>query len=156
MPLFSKRAVDLLQGEAMVLEPSSAHVTIVANQACVNPWICLGERRRVLFLVDLTAAASVVGDTLDVLIDALAPDGLTWLNAIHFPQMLGNGGAKKFFGVLDPTNPGAVTFDVSADAAVGVVRPGVFGSQFRGRYTITGAAAQSFTFSLSLYAVGAA
>jgi hypothetical protein len=152
MPLRGPRGVELRQGEVYVLEPSSAHVTIAANVAGANRFYVYGERRRFLFHVNLTAAANLVGDTLDVLIDAEAPDG-SWVNAIHFPQMLGNGGAKAFFGVLDTTNPGAVTFDVSADAAVGVVRPGVFGPSFRTRYTIAGGGAQSFTFAVQAYAV---
>ena len=153
MTIKGPRGIELLQGEAFVLEPSSAHVTIAANVAGVNQYTVRGERSRFVFLIDLTAAANLVGDTLDVFIDALAPDGATWLNAIHFPQMLGNGGAKKFFAILDAANPGTACFDVSADAAVNTVRPALFGSDFRGRYTIAGGGAQSFTFSLTAYAV---
>ena len=147
------RGVELLQGEAFTLESSSAHVTIVANQACVNQYTVKGERSRFVFLLDLTAAANLVGDTLDVFIDALAPTGATWLNAAHFPQCLGNGGAKKYFAILDAANPGTACFDVTADAAVNTVRPALFGSDFRGRYTVAGGGAQSFTFSLRVYAV---
>jgi hypothetical protein len=118
-----------------------------------NIFYPLGERSRLIFELDLTAAATAVGDTFDVFIDALLPDATNYANCIHFPQMLGNGGAKRYVGVLDPANPGAVTFDVSADAAVGVVRPAVFGSAYRGRYTVVSASAPSFTFSCTVYAV---
>jgi hypothetical protein len=146
------RGINLSQGEVYVLEPSSVHATIAANVAGVNRFYTLGERRRFLFHVNLTAAGIVAGDTLDVFIDAEAPDG-SWMNAIHFPQMLGNGGVQSFFGVLDATNPGAVTIATTADAAVGVVRPGVFGPSFRTRYTIAGAATQTFTFAVQAYAI---
>ncbi|MCX6069448.1 MAG: hypothetical protein NTU91_01110, partial [Chloroflexi bacterium] len=97
-----------------------------------------------------------VDDTLDVFVDVLAPDLTTWLNAIHFTQVLGNGGAKKFFAVLDPSNPGTAVIDASADAAAAAVRPALFGPQLRGRYTVVdpGWGAASFTFSLRLYATG--
>jgi hypothetical protein len=150
----SPRGVDLVQGEVYVLEASSAHATIAANTPSAAAFNHRGERSRLIFMLDVTAAANLVGDTLDVMIDVIAPDTATWLNAIHFPQVLGNGGAKKYFAVLDPSNPGAVTFDVTADAAVGVVRPALFGSSVQGRYTIAGGGAQSFTFSISLYATG--
>jgi hypothetical protein len=153
MSIKGPRGVELLQGEAFVLEPSSAHVTIAANVAGLYQFNPYGERSRFLFLLDLTAAANLVGDTLDVLIDALAPDGATWLNALHFPQCLGNGGAKKYFAILDAANPGTACFDVTADAAVNTVRPALFGASFRTRYTIAGGGAQSFTFSVSAYAI---
>jgi len=153
MSIKGPRGVELLQGEAFTLEPSSVHVTIVTNQAGVNQYKVLGERSRFLFLVDLTAVAAAAGDTLDVLIDALAPDGATWLNAAHFPQMLGDGGLKKFFAILDAANPGTACFDVTADAAVNTVRPALFGSDFRVRYTIAGVGSQSFTFSVRVYAI---
>lgn len=153
MTIKGPRGIELLQGEAFILEPSAVHAAIAANVAGVNQFTVRGERSRFVFLLDLTAAANLVGDTLDVLIDALAPDGVTWLNALHFPQCLGNGGAKKYFAVLDAANPGTACFDVTADCAVNTTRPSLFGSDYRGRYTIAGGGAQSFTFSLSVYAV---
>jgi hypothetical protein len=153
MTIKGPRGLELLQGEAFVLEPSAVHATIAANVAGVNQYTVRGERSRFVFLLDLTAAANLVGDTLDVLIDALAPDGATWLNAAHFPQCLGNGGAKKYFAVLDAANPGTACFDVTVDATVNTVRPALFGSDFRARYTIAGGGAQSFTFSVTAYAV---
>jgi hypothetical protein len=93
---------------------------------------------------------------LDVFVDVLAPDAVTWLNAIHFAQQAGNGAAKKEFAVLDPTNPGAVIIDVTSDAASGVVRPALFGPQARARWAIVnggGAGDQSHTFAVTMYAV---
>lgn len=155
MPLFGIRGVNLLQGEAFVLEPSSVHATIAANTAGVNQYKVLGERGRFQFRLSLTAAAAVAGDTLDVYLDALMDDGATWVNCVHLPQMLGDGGVKAFVATLDAANPGTVPFDVTADCAVNVTRPAVFGSDYRLRYTIAGVATQSFTFSAGIYAIGA-
>jgi N-acyl-D-aspartate/D-glutamate deacylase len=148
------RGVELLQGEALTLFASGVRGAAVGQTG--TPVIVQGERSRFCILLDVTAAASEVTDTLDAYIDVLAADGTTWLNAAHFTQVLGNGGAKKYFAVLDPSNPGTSVIDASADAAAGAVRPGLFGAQLRGRYTIVdgGGVAASFTFSVSAYAVG--
>jgi hypothetical protein len=148
------RGIELVQGEQFVLEPSSAHVTIGTNTIGTNRYYVYGERARYIFQCNLTAAANLVGDTLDVYIDAELPDG-AWGNAIHFPQMLGNGGAKDYYAVLDASNPGTACIDVTSDAAVNTVRPAVFGPSFRVRYTIAGGGAQSFTFAVQVYAIGA-
>ena len=79
----------------------------------------------VTFVLDVTAAATEVGDTLDVYIDVSPDAGDTWINAVHFNQVLGNGGAKKFVAKLnsgDLLNDPDATLDVSSDAAVSVVR----------------------------------
>ena len=152
MPVRSPRGVELLQGELFTLEPSAVHSTVVTNQAMTNQWTYKGERSRIIVACILTAAAAAGGDTLDVYVDVLAPDGATWLNAAHLTQMLGNGGAKSLYAVLDASNPGASTFDASADCAAGAQRPSLFGTDLRGRYTIAGAT-QSFTFGVFLYAM---
>jgi hypothetical protein len=153
MTLKGPRGVELIQGETLVLFASAARGAGVAQTGTAAE--VYGERSRFVALLDVTAAATEVTDTLDVYVDVLAPDAATWLNAIHFTQVLGNGGAKKFFAVLDPSNPGTAVIDVTSDAAAAAVRPALFGPQYRGRYTIVdaGGAAAGFTFSLRLYAV---
>jgi hypothetical protein len=79
----------------------------------------------VSFVLNVTAAATDVADTLDVYVDVSPDNGATWLNAVHFTQVLGNGGVKKFVAVLntgDLLNDPDASLDVSADAAVGVSR----------------------------------
>lgn len=77
------------------------------------------------FILDVTAAATDAADTLDVYIDFSPDGGISWVNAIHFTQVLGNGGAKKEIakitantGLATPTAP----LSVAADAASGAVR----------------------------------
>jgi len=154
MTIKGPRGVELIQGETLTLFASAARGAGVAQTGTAA--IVQGERSRFCLLLDVTAAASEGTDTLDVYVDVLAADAATWLNAVHFTQVLGNGGAKKFFAVLDPSNPGTAVIDVTADAAAGAVRPALFGAQLRGRYTIVdgGGVAASFTFSVTGYAVG--
>jgi hypothetical protein len=86
-----------------------------------------------------------------VYVDILAPDGATWLNAIHFPQCIGSGGAKKYYAVLDSAAPGTSTIDVTSDASAGVVRPALFGKKVRARHTFVDADADgSFTFAVTM------
>ncbi len=110
-----------------------------------------GYWKRLEVVLDVTAAAHEVGDTLDVYVDISPDGGTTWINAVHFTQVLGNGGAKKFVAVLDPTNPGTDVIDLSADCAAGKVRPAVWGTAIRERRVIAdagGDADQSFTYSV--------
>lgn len=153
MGLKTGRGVELLQGEAFVLEPSAVHNSVVTNQAGVNQWNLYGERARYLFHLNVTAAATVAGDTLDVFIDCTAPD-LSWINCIHFPQVLGNGGALAYYAVLDASNPGTACIAVATDAAVNTVRPAMFGQSFRVRYTVVNVGGVSFTFAVQGYAIG--
>ena len=89
----------------------------------------VGALRRAIVLLNVSNADTDAGDTLDVFVDVLGPDGATWLNAIHFPQVIGTAAACKAFAVLDSDNPGALAIAVTADAAPSAVRPALFGSQ---------------------------
>jgi hypothetical protein len=79
--------------------------------------------------------------------------GATWINAIHFTQVLGNAAdSSAEYAMLEP-NSDVVTLDVSTNAASGVVRPHVIGSQIRARWVIVdpGAGAAGFTFGIEVY-----
>jgi len=122
-----------------------------ANEAAVTG---LGAYKQALILLDVTAAAAASGDTLDVYVDTLAADGATWLNVVHFTQVLGHGGAKQFWAVLDPGGaPGTAVIAVATDANAGVVRPSMFTDQLRVRHVVAdgGAHGQSFTFSVTAF-----
>ena len=47
------------------------------------------------FLLDVTALATDVDDTLDVYIDTSYDGGTSWVNIVHFTQVLGNASAQK-------------------------------------------------------------
>jgi hypothetical protein len=139
-------------GVSVTLLPSTTAATAgtTANAATLTG---LGWVRQACIALKLTNAAAAAGDKLDVYIDTSFDGGSTFVNAVHFTQILGNGAdAITDTAVLDPGGaPGAVTVATTADAASGVVRPTVFGDQLRVRYAVTdaGALAATFTFSIS-------
>jgi hypothetical protein len=109
-----------------------------------------------LFVLDVTAAATEVGDTLDVYVDASPDAGTTWLNVAHFTQKLGNGGATKEVakisrGVALDNND--ATLVVTADAAAAVVRQLFVGNTYRYRSVIVDAGTDNASFTYSLVGI---
>lgn len=105
-----------------------------------------------LFVLDVTAAASLAGDTLDVYVQSSYDDGTTWDDFVHFTQVLGNGGAKKirakWLRDLVPTTPMGLLKD--ATLAVGVEQGPVF-PLLRIKYVVVdGTGTHSFTFSVGM------
>ena len=147
----SARGADLRQGETITLFALAAR-TVGANQVSAT-FDLRGERRRFSIVNNITVSATDAGDTLDVYVD-FSLDGTVWYNAVHFTQQSGAGAARIEFATLDPTTPGAVVVNVTADQASGVVAPAVFGRYMRGRYTVVefaGVGVASHTFSLVAY-----
>lgn len=96
---------------------------------------------------ELTAAATEANDTLDVFLQTTV-DGSTWLDAIHFTQMLGNGGAKRFVAKIS-ASLALTEYETATSLGAAAVR-NLIGSQWRVRWAIadpTGSNA-SFTFSV--------
>lgn len=119
-----------------------------------NHGIVLGDNyKQLIAVLDLTAAATDVGDTLDVYLDTSFDGGASFVNIGHFTQMLGNGGAKKFVmafkaAPIAASNCVSFTADQSASAALQIG----FGDRFRYRATTVDADADaSFTYSLKLF-----
>ena len=144
------RGVDLTQGEAITLSALSAKV---ATGDGTGVFIG-GERKRFIVINAITASATAAGDTADVYVD-FSLDNVTWYNAVHFTQQAGNGAARTEYAVLDPSAPGAVTIDVTTDAASGAVRPSLFGPYMRARWVLVdgGGGDTSHTFSVIAYAI---
>lgn len=110
---------------------------------------------QVNFILDLTAAATATADTLDVYVD-VSFDNETWINAVHFTQILGDGGAKRELAKLtvgELNDPDAV-LDVASDASAGVTRNVGITPFIRYRSVIVddGTDNASFTYSLEGYA----
>ena len=93
--------------------------------------------------LDVTTAATLAGDTLDVFIQTLI--GSKWTDVAHFTQVLGNGGAKRFLATISKDD-GQTMFEVGSTLAAGSLRS-VLGNQVRARWDIAGTG--SFTFSIS-------
>ena len=137
-------------GSSMTLAASAARVAS-ANGTSV---VVGGERRRFIVVNAITASATAAGDTADIYVD-FSLDNVTWYNAVHFTQQAGNGAARTEYAVLDPSAPGAVTIDVTTDAASGAVRPSLFGPYMRARWVLVdgGGGDTSHTFSVIAYAI---
>jgi hypothetical protein len=106
-----------------------------------------------LAILDVTAAATDVGDTLDVYLDTSFDGGVSWINIGHFTQVLGNGGVKKFV-MSFKANPIAAANSVlaTADQAAAAALQIGFGDRFRYRATMVDADADgTFTWSLKLF-----
>jgi len=152
MSIKGPRGVELTQGEVITIFAATTTAgAVTATNGTAVP--ILGERRRYIFMLDVTAAATDAADTLDIYID-WSFDNVTYTNGGHFTQVLGNGGAKRYYMVFDPSAPGTSVIDATSDAASAAVRPALFGAYVRGRYVIVDADADSaFTFTVTGYAL---
>ena len=71
---------------------SAARTAGTANGSAVA---LKNSTRALAFLLNVSAAATDAGDTLDVKIQHSPDQGTTWDDIAHFSQVLGNGGAVK-------------------------------------------------------------
>lgn len=85
----------------------------------------------VSFVLDVTAAATDAGDTLDVKVQTMI-DGTNWVDVIHFTQVLGNGGAKRFIGKITAST--AETLFADAPLAAGTTIRHLLGDEWRVNY----------------------
>lgn len=112
-----------------------------------------------IYILDVTAAASAAGDTLDVYLQHSWDDGVNWDDFVHFTQILGNGGAKKrlaFWSLYgtSPTTPEKAPQD--AALGVGTVQQGPLGNTLRAKWVIVnGGGSHSFTFSVGVQQIEA-
>ena len=107
---------------------------------------------RAAFLLDVTAAATLAGDTLDVYLQHTF-DSTTFDDFVHFTQVLGNGGTVKhvaqWSAVATPTTPLHLA---AADTLAAVVNQGPVGGLWRASFVVVGTG--SFTFSVQFAAWG--
>jgi hypothetical protein len=98
-----------------------------------------------LWQLEVTAAATAANDTLDVFIQTTV-DGTNFIDIVHFAQVLGNGGTKRFLDrtLVDTTQ---AEFETGTALAASNVRH-LFGDAYRVRWTIASGTAASFTFSV--------
>lgn len=101
-------------------------------------------------VLDVTAAATGAGDTLDVVVQTRI--GSKWVDVVHFTQVVGNGGAKCHVAKVSGTEPQAM-YEVGTALAAGSIR-NVLGDQWRAKWTIASGTAPSFTFSVTIAPIG--
>lgn len=107
-----------------------------------------------VFFLDVSAAATDAGDTLNVRVQHSLDDGTTWDDFVSFTQVLGNGGAKKFIASwTESTTTPESEVRVPADGtlAAGGVLQGPVGEKWRAKWAIVDAGTDnaSFTFALT-------
>lgn len=126
--------------ESVSLQASAVQTATGQSAAAKLPY----EFKAVTFELDLTAAATVVGDTLDVTIQTKV-DQSNWIDACHFTQAVGNGGAKRYLATLT-TGINQTMYEVGTALTAGSVR-NVWGDEWRVSWVIAGTS-PSFTFSV--------
>jgi uncharacterized protein YdbL (DUF1318 family) len=136
----------------MILLASAARASS-GNSGAITLASRLGRSlKAAAFQLNVTAAATDVGDTLDVYIQHSTDGGSTFDDFIHFTQVLGNGGAKRFIahwvGLLTPTT--ALHAPNDAALAAGVSQ-GPIGDTLRVKWVVVDADADaSFTFGVTV------
>lgn len=136
----------------------SADIMTSGNAYTIYPGLGIkvnsyGQYSKMLVELAVTAAATDVGDTLDVYVDTSWDGGITWFNIGHFTQVLGNGGVKTFIMALGQDNPGtADIYEKSSDCAVTTTRPIGFGDRLRSRAVVVDAGTQNASFNYTLTA----
>lgn len=107
--------------------------------------------RSLVVQLDVTAAATDVGDLLDVYLQH-SVDGTNYDDFIHFTQVLGNGGAKKYLAHWhrDVTPTTAQHAPNDGALAAGVAQGPVGCSAWRVKWVVVDAGTDdaSFTFSV--------
>lgn len=117
--------------------PQTVSGVNVAPVALKDPWNC------VQFVLDVTAAATSSGDTLDVTIQTLL--GSFWVDVVHMTQVLGNGGPIRILAKLANANALAMFSNATALTA-GNMRD-LIGDQWAVKWSLGGSG--SFTFSVT-------
>ena len=102
------------------------------------------------FQLDVTAAATDAGDTLDVRVQT-SIDGTNYFDVVAFTQVLGNGGAKRRIAKISASQPQA-DFDATATLAAGNVR-NMFGDLWRVNYTVVDVSTQNAAFTFTVKAM---
>ena len=126
---------EVLASEARTASGTGGKVLIPEHQTAV------------LLTLDVTAAATDAGDTLDVTVQTLV-DGTNWVDVAAFTQVVGNGGAKAFTAKIIG-DAALAEFDHSASLSAGSKRD-LIGDAWRAKWTVvdSGDGDQSFTFSV--------
>jgi len=134
----------------ITLVPSAARTASATEAVTINAPNLYDSA---VFLLSVTAAATDVGDTLDVYLQHSPDGGTTWDDFAHFTQVLGNGGVKKFLASWAHWVTAESEMKAPADAglAAGVLQ-GPVSSTWRVKWVIVDAGTDdaSFTFSVTM------
>lgn len=136
MPLQTKKANDVrtIQAAAEKVATGNGDAVFLAGPVMAH-----------IFTLDVTAAATAGGDTLDVKVQTIL-DGTNWTDVLHFTQVVGTDTTKRFVFKVESLRAEAI-FDGTAALAADA-RRAIHGDSWRAVWAITGATA-AFTFSVT-------
>jgi hypothetical protein len=105
------------------------------------------------FLLSVTAAATEVGDKLNVYMQSSPDGGTTYDDFLHFTEVLGNGGAVKHIAIVNFRVTPTSSLHTPNDAGLSVgVNQGPVSNLWRAKWVVVDASTDnaSFTFSISV------
>ena len=135
--------------------------TIISSGAVTSSGVSeefsiLNSIKSILVQLDVTAAATEVGDILAVWLQGTI-DGTNFYDLGRFADVLGNGGTKRYVMVVNREYAAESELITPTDAAMNAatVNQGPFPDTLRIKYTVTDAGTDnaSFTFSVVVDAV---
>lgn len=110
----------------------------------------LGDFRILQLQLEVTAAATDAGDKCDVYVQTTI-DGTNWVDIVHFTQLAGNGGAKRYYAKI--VAEAALTEFENATALGAAAQRAIIGTQYRVRWAITETSTDDESFTFAVYAV---
>lgn len=117
--------------------------TVLGSAIALNPAITSGR-----FVLDVTVAQTLVGDTLDVFVQTSSDGGVTYDDFVHFTQVLGNGGVKTFIAQWSRDIAPTAALHARQDGVLAAgVSQGPLGSFIRAKAVTVGTG--SFTFAVT-------
>jgi hypothetical protein len=131
----------------------SAARTASGNSGALTPFRADRPPRAMVFQLIVSVAATESGDTLDVYVQSSPDDGTTWDDFVHFTQVLGNGGAKKFIATWhrDITPESEMKAPADATLAAGVLQ-GPISPTLRVKWVVVDASTVNAIFTFSVMA----
>jgi hypothetical protein len=130
---------------------ASVTTTVGAKNAVTTTAVKLpGMVHGIVFVLDVTAAATAAGDTLDVAVQTLI-DGTNYVDVVAFTQCVGNGGAKRHIAKINADVAQAM-FEVGSALAAGNVR-NILGDAWRVKYTQVDDGDQNAIFTFKVTAL---
>jgi len=128
---------------------ASAARTATGNGSAVALLEGFKECNGVIFVLDLTNAATDAGDTLDVFVQARLDNTPNWVDVVHFTQILGNGSDNLTYVAKVLTSGANTEFEIGSALGAASVR-NLMAYDIRARWAIvdSGDADQTFTFSI--------
>lgn len=130
-------------------------VTTASGSLALTP-SQVGRIVSAVFLLDVTAAATDVDDTLNVFLQHSVDGGSTYDDFVAWTEVLGNGGAKAEQAHWSRVALPESELRAAVDAALGDgVLQGPVGNDWRLKWTIVdpGAGTASFTFAVTMSSV---